>query len=78
MMTQSPCYDKRTRTDCPKRCVGCKSSCAAWAAWLIVHEQEREKTRKAKQNEADDFLIGQTDRVKLARHRDYMRGYKRR
>ena len=26
----SPCYDKKTHTDCPNRRIGCRQSCQAW------------------------------------------------
>ena len=29
-MTPSPCFDKKTMTDCPKRELHCKSTCPKW------------------------------------------------
>ena len=36
---ESPCYDNKTKTDCPRRCAGCASNCPDWAAY--VEERDR-------------------------------------
>jgi hypothetical protein len=77
LMTKPPCYDEATHNDCPDRCIGCKAECERWRKWLAIHEAEKEAQRQDRQNPADDFLIGQQERVKKARHRDYMRGYRK-
>jgi hypothetical protein len=74
-MTKPPC--KVNGVDCPMCYVGCQSECEKYREWLAIHEAEKEAQRKDKYNPADDFLIKQQERVKLARHRDYMREYKR-
>lgn len=78
-MTQSPCFDEKTRTDCPKRCVGCKTSCPAWAEWLIIHAREKDEIRRKKyqDSEVNSFLIEQGKRVQAARHRKYVEGAKK-
>lgn len=37
-MTPSPCFDRKTRTDCPKRTIYCKSTCPKWKTY---EEQKR-------------------------------------
>lgn len=65
MLTRPPCYDETTRTDCPRRYVGCRAECTKWHDWLAIHESEREVTRRNKRNESDvqAFLAGQTRRA---------------
>jgi hypothetical protein len=65
-MTNSPCFDTTTRTDCPRRCVGCKIDCPDWEEWLAIHEEEKAKIRemKAIEEAADGFLIGQKERTR--------------
>lgn len=75
-MTKPPCKTP-DGIDCPRRYIGCRAECEAYHEWLAKHEAEKERAQKNKHNEADDFLIGQQERVKRARHRDYMRGYNR-
>lgn len=67
-MTQSPCFNEKTRTDCPKRCVGCKSSCAEWAKWEIIHARERAEINRKKRHsmEADTVLMLQGKRTRLS------------
>lgn len=54
-MTVNPCYNDGR--DCPRRRVGCRANCEDWKKWLVIHETENKQRRKAKRNEADDFLI---------------------
>lgn len=65
-MTNSPCYDTETKTDCPKRHVGCKIDCPQWKVWLVQHEKEREQIRsnRAAERAADSFLIEQGERIR--------------
>ena len=74
-MNLPPC--KPDGIDCPRRYVGCRAECEEYHKWLAVHDEEKEKQRRNKFNPADDFLIEQQARVKKARHRDYMRGYRK-
>lgn len=74
-MTKPPC--KPDGIDCPRRYIGCRAECDEYHKWLAIHAEEKEKLRQSKLNPADYFLIEQKVRVKKARHRDYMRGYKR-
>ena len=74
-MKKPPC--KVDGIDCPRRYIGCRAECEEYHKWLAKHDEEKEKTRRNKFNPADDFLIGQQARVKKARHREYMRGYRK-
>lgn len=74
-MTLPPC--KPDGIECPRRYIGCRAECEEYHKWLAIHDEEKEKQRRNKLNPADDFLIEQQARVKKARHRDYMRGYRK-
>lgn len=51
--TKPPCYNERTRTDCPRRVVGCKGQCEAWKTYQAIHDAEREEIRRRKKTESD-------------------------
>jgi hypothetical protein len=74
-MTKPPCY--KNGKDCPLRYVGCKAECEEWHKYLAAHNEERAQINAARDKYmmAEEVLIKQTERVKKARHRDYMRGY---
>ena len=74
-MTLPPC--KPDGIECPRRYIGCRAECEEYHKWLAIHDAEKEKQQQNKSNPADDFLIEQQARVKRARHRDYMRGYRK-
>ena len=75
-MTKPPCKTP-DGINCPRRYIGCRAECEEYHKWLAIHDTEKEKQRRNKLNPADDFLIEQQARVKKARHRDYMRGYRK-
>ena len=35
---ESPCYDPKTKTDCPRRCAGCSVDCPDWAEHVAKRE----------------------------------------
>ncbi len=74
-MNLPPC--KPDGIECPRRYVGCRAECEEYHKWLAKHDEVKEKLQRNKFNPADDFLIEQQARVKKARHRDYMRGYRK-
>lgn len=48
-MTMPPCYDRKTRTDCTRRAVGCRSSCPEWKKYETAKagdDAKRDKERK--------------------------------
>ena len=71
MKTKPPC--KVNGIDCPRRYIGCRAGCEDWHKWLAIHEEEREQRKRASFNEADDFMIRQGERVRQARHREYLK-----
>lgn len=36
---ESPCYDVKTKTDCPRRCGGCQINCPEWKAYEVKREE---------------------------------------
>lgn len=32
---ENPCYDTKTKTDCPRRCGGCQLNCPEWKAYEV-------------------------------------------
>lgn len=51
-MTKPPCM-LSDGTDCPRRYIGCKASCAKWHEWMILHAEEKEKIRHNKKKYRD-------------------------
>lgn len=44
---RAPCYDTKTRTDCPRRRIGCRHTCKKW------HDYERAKAAEAAQRDEE-------------------------
>lgn len=42
---KNPCFNKETRTDCPKRCAGCAVNCPEWATYEKERNAEYERRR---------------------------------
>ena len=78
-MTRPPCYDVETRTDCPRRYVGCKAGCEEWHQWLALHAEEKDKIRREKDKciDADSFLVDQNTRLVQDRQRRYTERHKK-
>lgn len=78
-MTRPPCFDEATRTDCPKRHVGCRADCPEWQAWEKVHAEETEAIRNKREayDRVENFLSSQNRRVQMATRRERMRRYRR-
>ena len=78
-MTRPPCFDEATRTDCPKRHVGCRADCPEWQAWERVHAEETEAIRNKRDeyDRVESFLSNQNKRVQMATRRERMRRYRR-
>jgi hypothetical protein len=59
--------------------VGCQSQCEKYRDWLAIHEAEREKQLRNKNDgkEADAFLITHKQRVINRKEKDRKRGYRR-
>ena len=45
----NPCYNKKTKTDCQKRCVGCAKDCPEWTEYVrqrdVKYEERKEHSR---------------------------------
>lgn len=52
---KSPCYDPTTKTDCPRRSMGCSVGCPDWANY--IYERDREYARRAKETRANRDTI---------------------
>lgn len=50
---ESPCYDRKTKTDCPRRCGGCQVDCPEWKAYC----EERQKIYDKRAIESDVHAI---------------------
>lgn len=52
---KSPCYNKATKTDCPKRHCGCSTDCPDWAKY----EKERDEMyeRQAVESKAKEIAV---------------------
>ena len=76
MISKPPC--KVGDMDCPKRKVGCRSKCKAWAKWTDEHNREREIISKKRHDEhmADDTLCKQGERVRRDNRRKIEKRYK--
>ena len=51
-MTKPPCM-LPDGTDCPRRYIGCKTSCRDWHEWLIIHADEKETIKRNKKKYTD-------------------------
>ena len=40
---ESPCYDRKTKTDCPDRCGGCQVKCEKWQAYVVERQKVYDK-----------------------------------
>lgn len=41
----NPCYNPKTRTDCPNRCVGCARTCSKWAEYKKARDEVYENRK---------------------------------
>lgn len=72
-MTKPPCYNPKTKTDCPRRYVGCRAECTEWHEWLVIHAEEKEKRYAIyrRDKDIDTFEAQKGDRIhKLNRTRN--------
>lgn len=76
MISKPPCY--ADGKDCPKRKVGCRSKCKAWAKWTEQHNRERDMINRKKHDElvANDTLCKQGERVRRDNRRKIEKKYK--
>lgn len=76
-MNLPPC--KPDGIECPRRYNGCRAECEEYHKWLVAHDEKRAQIKAARDKYmmAEEVMIKQTERVKKARHREYMRGYRK-
>lgn len=49
-MFESPCYDRKTKTDCPDRCPGCSATCEEWKKYEKKRNKEYEQRHRQKED----------------------------
>lgn len=54
-MTPSPCFDKKTMTDCPLRTIHCKSTCLRWKRYEAEKKLEYEARLKQGNKTSGDY-----------------------
>lgn len=42
---ESPCFDRKTKTDCPRRCAGCSVDCPEWNKYLKERDELYKKRK---------------------------------
>lgn len=42
---KNPCFNRETRTDCPKRKAGCAVDCPDWAKYVKERDEEYERRK---------------------------------
>lgn len=63
-MTPSPCYNPKTKIDCPDRSAGCSATCPKWAKYVEERNKvyaERMVTSRAFN---DNSAVAQNRRIK--------------
>ena len=66
-MTQSPCFDKKTMTDCPKRTLHCKSTCPHWKAY----EEQKKVEYAARAKQGNRSMADYAASVRLKRRAEH-------
>lgn len=58
----SPCYNRETHTDCPRRHSGCAVDCPDWAAYCVERDKDYERRAEVCKKH---FVIGKSidDRI---------------
>lgn len=72
-ITKPPCFNEQTRTDCPRRYVGCRDECEDWRKWERIHAQETKQIKRRKECERAymEVSAGFAERSRRAAQRDY-------
>ena len=50
-MIHQPCFDVKTRTDCPDRKAGCGASCEKWAEYVKARDEFYERRARIKREQ---------------------------
>ena len=62
MSLKNPCYDVKTKTNCPRRCAECGVTCPEWLAY--VEERNNLYERKEQERKRIAGEIAQKQRLK--------------
>lgn len=66
-MTPSPCFDRKTMTDCPKRTIHCKSTCPRWKAY----EEEKRLEYAAREKQGNQTMADYAASIRLKRKTEH-------
>lgn len=71
--TKPPCYNQETKTDCPRRYIGCHAECEQYHEWLAVHgkEAEERKQRNAVNDDLRQLARGFDKRLRIQSQTKY-------
>ena len=67
----NPCYDKKTKTSCSKRCAGCLIGCQDWADYVMGRNQHYSDLheQKSQMNLIDSYECSRTKRIQRGKHK---------
>lgn len=76
---ESPCYDRKTKTDCPRRSAGCAVNCPDWEKYAKQRNEmyERNMTTRDAQQMITDNRYDRMNRVYRKTMSDRQNGKKR-
>ena len=63
----SPCYDKKTHTDCQNSHIGCRQSCQAWEIYEAFKNEMMNRKIEAHNTETDIVLYDILSKLKAKR-----------
>lgn len=69
----NPCYNKATKTGCPRRAPGCAVNCPEWAEYTKERESVYDARKKTLAHERDFGAISHKRVVQNAKRRLYNR-----
>lgn len=61
MLKDSPCYNRRTNTDCPDRKAGCSRECEKWQKY-VNERNEMYEQRQAENRARYDLYVASDER----------------
>ena len=66
----NPCYDKETKTSCPKRCAGCLINCQDWTDYVMGRNQHYSDLYESKRQRTliDAYEVKRTRRIQKGRN----------
>lgn len=73
-MPKVPCYNAETKTDCPRREVGCHSHCEKWKEYEALRDEEY-RQRKIK-GEAEAIAHDSRERIITQKYKKTLRWHR--